>query len=150
MTKVRNEVEGIEVSKEVVGLMFESFSMKGGRISVGALSARGPRLNVYRVSIDFSKLQYFHLPLERLTLDVTILIVEGFEHCINDSGTRVVLIIKDCRRSDVQDAEEIIQGHESNIRIRILKFWQQLCHIKGGRIGGNPTGRHVSCISLSS
>lgn len=43
-TRVRNEVEGIEVSKEVVGLMLESFSMKGGRISVGALSARGPRL----------------------------------------------------------------------------------------------------------
>ena len=42
--RVRNAVEGIEASNEFVALRFDSFSIKGANISLGALTARGPRL----------------------------------------------------------------------------------------------------------
>ena len=44
--RVRNAVAGIEASKEFVVLRFDSFSIKGAKISLGALAAKGPRLDV--------------------------------------------------------------------------------------------------------
>lgn len=62
------------------------------------------------------------VPLNCQILDLAILVVEGLQDPVYCSGSCVIVAVQKVRLANTEQVEEIIQGHESIVGVRIVKL----------------------------
>ena len=69
-----------------------------------------------------------YIPLDRKVLNFTILIVECLDDTINSTSSYVVIMLEEIGLGMIEQLEQIVQGHVSEIRVVVAELLDMLHH----------------------
>lgn len=122
---LRRARAGTELSTEFWSFRVVSFSIKGAMRLAGVFATRGPRLfETNKVSTEASQqsLGDGDLPLDRLVLNLAVLIVQGLNYVIDGAGGGVVVMMEHVILGIGKNGNQVVQSHEPEVRVRVVQL----------------------------
>lgn len=115
-----------------------SFSIKGAMRLEGVFATRGPRLFETNVSLGRRGRGWAHenLPLDGLILNLSVLIVQGLHNVVDGAGGRVIVVMQHIILRIAENSNQVVQGHEPEVRVRVVQLSKELDDRVRGRVWG--------------
>jgi len=76
------------------------------------------------------------LPLDGLVLNLAVLIVQGLDNVIDGAGGGVIVVMQHVILGIGKNGNQVVQGHEPEVRVRVAQPGEELYDRMRGRVWG--------------
>lgn len=84
-----------------------------------------------------------HAPLDGQVLHLSILVVQGLDDTVDCASGYVIVMVEEVGLSVCEDLEQIVKGHEAEVRVSVAELLDETNHGLRRRVRGHARGSHL-------